>query len=196
MPENAKTPVLAVISRLAEQKGIDLLVQIAPALLQKDVQLIVLGDGQAEYHAMLSALRSRFPTQVGLTLGHDEVLAHQITAGADIFLMPSKYEPCGLSQLYSLKYGTVPVVRATGGLCDTVVDATPDHLQNDTATGFAFVAITAGAFLQAVERALKLFQESPSDWARLLRTGMRQDWSWRRSAAEYEKLYEELAARK
>ena len=192
---SAKTPVLAIVSRLAEQKGIDLLGQIAPALLQHDVQLIVLGEGQAEYHAMLTALRSQFPTQVGLTLGQDEGLAHQIEAGADMFLMPSHYEPCGLSQLYSLRYGTVPIVRATGGLSDTVVEATPERVEDGTATGFTFVAMTATAFLATVERALALYTSQPDRWLRLVKNGMRQDWSWRRSAAEYEKLYRKLAGR-
>jgi starch synthase len=193
LEENAATPLLAIISRLAEQKGIDLLGRIAPAVLQKDVQLIVLGEGQAEYHAMLTALQTQFPRQVGLTLGHNEALAHQIEAGADLFLMPSHYEPCGLSQLYSLKYGTVPIVRATGGLCDTLIDATPQRLQDGTATGFVFVAMTPTAFLGSVERALAVFRTQPERWLTLMQNGMRQDWSWRRSAAEYEKLYQRLA---
>jgi starch synthase len=186
------TPLLAIISRLAEQKGIDLLGQIAPALLQQNIQLIVLGEGQAEYHAMLTALRSSFPTQVGLKLGQSEPLAHQIEAGADIFLMPSQYEPCGLSQLYGLKYGTVPVVRATGGLCDTVADATPERMRLGTATGFTFVAMTPAAFLETIERAVALYRIDSEAWLRLLQAGMRQDWSWRRSAQDYEKLYERL----
>jgi starch synthase len=193
LAENPRTPLLAIVTRLAEQKGVDLLIQIAPAMLQHDVQLVVLGEGQAEYHAALTALRGRFPTQVGLNLGQDEALAHRIEAGADIFLMPSQYEPCGLSQLYSLKYGTVPVVRATGGLCDTVVDAMPQRLLDGTATGFAFVAMTPAAFLDTVERAVALYRDHPERWLRLQQTGMRQDWSWRRSAAEYERLYAKLA---
>ena len=159
------------------------------------MQLVILGEGQTEYHAMLTALRGRYPKQVGLMFGQHEPLAHQIEAGADIFLMPSRYEPCGLSQLYSLKYGTVPVVRATGGLCDTVVDATPERLQDGTATGFSFIAITATAFLEAVQRALTLYRDQGREWQRLIQSGMRQDWSWRRSAGEYEKLYEKLAVR-
>jgi starch synthase len=191
--ENPKTPLLAMISRLAEQKGVDLLGQIAPVLLRQDLQLVVLGEGQVEYQRMLAALGSQFPKQVGLKFGQDESLAHQIEAGADIFLMPSQYEPCGLSQLYSLKYGTVPVVRATGGLCDTVTDATPERLKDGTATGFAFVAMTPAAFLETVERAVKLYREHPDQWLKLLQTGMQQDWSWRRSAADYERVYEKLA---
>jgi starch synthase len=193
LPQSPATPLLAMVSRLAEQKGVDLLGQIAPALLRQNVQLVVLGEGQPEYHAMLRALKSRFPAQVGLKLGQDEPLAHRIEAGADIFLMPSIYEPCGLSQLYSLKYGTVPVVRATGGLCDTVADATPERLQAGGATGFTFVAMTPAAFLETVERALELFRGQPTQWLGLVRTGMRQDWSWRRSAAEYEQLYQMVA---
>jgi starch synthase len=195
LSEQPRTPLLAMVSRLAEQKGVDLLCQIAPALLQQNVQLIVLGEGQTEYHTMLTALRSRFPSQVGLTFGHHEPLAHQIEAGADIFLMPSRYEPCGLSQLYSLKYGTVPVVRATGGLCDTVVDATEQRVLDGTATGFVFVAQTPAAFLGTVERAMEVYRHHPERWLRLMQIGMRQDWSWQRSAAEYEKLYERLSAR-
>src|SRR5271167_4393065 len=126
--------------------------------MRRGLQLIVLGEGQIEYQRMLTELRSRHPNQVGLKLGQDEALAHQIEAGADIFLMPSLYEPCGLSQLYSLKYGTVPVVRATGGLCDTVMDATPHRLEDGTATGFVFVAMTPGAFLSTVERAVALYR--------------------------------------
>jgi starch synthase len=194
LAEQKDTPLLAIVSRLAEQKGVDLLCEIAPKLLAHKTQLVVLGEGQPEYHAMLTALRASFPTQMGLTLAHNEPLAHQIEAGADIFLMPSRYEPCGLSQLYSLKYGTVPVVRATGGLCDTVVDATAARLLDGTATGFAYVPQTAAAFLGAVERALEVFRSQPERWLRLIQNGMRQDWSWQRSAAEYEKLYEKLSS--
>jgi starch synthase len=195
LTENVATPLLAMVSRLAEQKGVDLLGQIAPTLMQQKLQLVVLGFGQAEYHSMLTNLRSRFPNQVGIKLTEDDALARRIEAGADMFLMPSQYEPCGLSQLYSLKYGTVPVVRATGGLCDTVTDATPERLQDGTATGFAFVAMTGAAFLEAIQRAVTMFRNHPDQWLRLVRTGMRQDWSWRRSAGEYEALYERLARR-
>jgi starch synthase len=192
--EDAATPLLAMISRLAEQKGVELLGRVAPALLQRNVQLVVLGEGQAEYHAMLTTLKSQFPSQVGLTLGQDEALAHRIEAGADIFVMPSLYEPCGLSQLYSLRYGTVPVVRATGGLCDTVIDATPQRLAEGTATGFVFVAMTPSAFLSTLERAIEVYHTQPQRWRKLMDNGMRQDWSWSRSAAEYEKLYQKLAS--
>jgi starch synthase len=144
---------------------------------------------------MLQELQGRYPDRVGLRLALDEPLAHQIEAGADVFLMPSRFEPCGLNQLYSIKYGTVPVVRATGGLADTIVDCTPRTLADDTATGFAFAAYTADALLDAIQRALTVYRHHPEHWLRLMQTGMRQDWSWDRSAAEYERLYERLVTR-
>jgi starch synthase len=156
------------------------------------VQLVVLGEGDPLYHRMLQDLQARHPDRVGLTLGFDEVLAHQIEAGADIFLMPSEYEPSGLNQLYSLKYGTVPVVRATGGLADTIVDATPENLAAGRATGFSFVANYAGAFLSALERALDCYRQHADQWLQIMQTGMRQDWSWDHSAIEYEKLYSQV----
>ena len=129
---------------------------------------------------------------MGVVLGFDESLAHQIEAGADIFLMPSLYEPAGLNQLYSLKYGTVPIVRKTGGLADTITDCTPETLAAGKATGFSFVAYTAAALQEAVELAMALYSEQPEEWLTLMRTGMRQDWSWDRIAVEYEKLYQLL----
>jgi starch synthase len=138
---------------------------------------------------MLLDLQQRHPERVGITLGFDDRLAHQIEAGADIYLMPSHFEPSGLNQLYSLKYGTVPIVRACGGLADTVVDATPAARTAGTATGFQFLAYTPAAFLQAVKRALEMYHGPADAWLKLVRTGMRRDWSWDRSAAEYEKVY-------
>jgi len=140
----------------------------------------------------LTELRQKYPGRVGVTLGQDEKLAHQIEGGADIFLMPSQYEPCGLNQLYSLKYGTVPVVRATGGLADTVVDTTEENLSAGKATGFSFLPYTPAALHETVHRALCLYCDHPERWLALQKTGMRQDWSWNRSAAEYEALYWKL----
>ncbi len=153
---------------------------------------MVLGEGEPAYHEQLKQLQQAYPDRLGLTLGFDERLAHEIEAGADVFLMPSLYEPSGLNQLYSLKYGTPPVVRATGGLADTVVDTTPQTLAAGTATGFSFVPYTADGLLEATGRALELYRDRPEEWLQVRRTGMRQDWSWDRSAAEYEKRYEEL----
>ncbi len=190
LAERPRAPLLGVVARLVEQKGIDLIARAVDPLLKEDVQLVVLGDGDAHWHHWMRELARRHPDRVGVLLGFDEPLAHQIEAGADVFLMPSLYEPSGLNQLYSLKYGTVPVVRATGGLADTVTDCTPESLADGTATGFRFGPYDAGAFLDAVRRALETYRERPEQWLQLVRTGMGQDWSWDRSAAEYEKLYE------
>jgi starch synthase len=207
--EEARVPMLGVVSRLVDQKGVHLIVKAAEVLLapvqtpsrpsaglDQGVQFVVLGEGDPIYHRMLMDLRAKYPDRVGIALGFDEPLAHQIEGGADIFLMPSQFEPSGLNQLYSLKYGTVPVVRATGGLADTVVDYTPEKLAAGKATGFSFVAYTPSAFLAAVQRALDLYRNHPDLWLRLMQTGMRQDWSWDRSAGEYERLYLKLAERK
>jgi starch synthase len=195
LPAEPPTPLLGVVARLAEQKGIDLILGAAGSLLEQGTQLVVLGDGDPKYGRQLLEIRARYPERVSVNLAFDESLAHQIEAGADVFLMPSIYEPSGLNQLYSMRYGTVPVVRATGGLADTVVDATPDALAAGRATGFSFVALTPDALRECVLRALALFRGEPQTWLQLMRTGMRQDWSWDRSAAEYERLYERLVVR-
>jgi starch synthase len=195
------TPLLAVIARLVEQKGIDLILPAAQALLRElgdGVQLVVLGNGDPRYHQLLQDLQTRHPSQVGLTLGFDEKLAHLIEAGADLFLMPSLYEPSGLNQLYSMKYGTLPVVRATGGLADTVVDANSATLAAGTATGFSFTPYAVEPFLDAIRRGLSLYRnraELDGQWGQVMRKAMRQDWSWDRSAGEYEGLYERVATR-
>jgi starch synthase len=202
LPEKSKVPLLGMVSRLVEQKGVHLVGKTADTWLtstarsaDEGAQLVVLGEGDPKYHRMLIDLQARHPDRLGLYLGFDETLAHQIEAGADIFLMPSEYEPSGLNQLYSLKYGTVPVVRATGGLADTIVDATEANLAAGRATGFSLLANYPTAFLSAVERALDLYRQRPDRWLQLMQTGMRQDWSWDRSAAEYEKVYARICGR-
>jgi starch synthase len=192
LPEKPRTPLIGMVARLVEQKGLSLVGRVADMLLQQDVQLVVLGEGDAVYQRMLQELLGRYPDRMGLTLGFDEPLAHQIEAGADIFLMPSHYEPSGLNQLYSLRYGTVPVVRATGGLADTIVDANSETLADHMATGFSFVPYTSSALRATIDRALDVYRNQPELWKQLVRTGMQQDWSWERSAAEYEKLYARL----
>jgi starch synthase len=189
LSEQAQAPLLGMISRLAEQKGLPLVSATADLLLQDGIQMVFLGEGEATHARMLLHLRDRYPHQVGLTIGFDDGLAHQIEAGADLYLMPSLYEPAGLNQLYSLKYGTPPVVRATGGLADTITDCTPATLAAATATGFSFVPFTPGAFLETVRRAVALYRSQSEHWHQLIQTGMQQDWSWDRSAAEYEQLY-------
>jgi starch synthase len=192
LPEEPRVPLLAMIARLVDQKGVDLVVNSADAFLGSNntsgTQLVVLGEGDPVYHRLLEDLRSRYPKRVGLTLAFDEKLAHHIEAGADIYLMPSQFEPSGLNQLYSLKYGTVPVVRTTGGLADTITDYSPQTLADGTATGFRFSAYTTAAFLGTLQRATDLYGQ-PEQWLLLQRNGMKQDWSWDRSAAEYEKIY-------
>lgn len=192
LAESPRAPLLGVIARLVEQKGVNLILEASESILAGDTQLVVLGEGDPTYHRGLEALRSHYPNRVGLLLGFDETLAHRIEAGADAFLMPSQYEPSGLNQLYSMKYGTPPIVRATGGLADTVVDCTPQTLAEDRATGFAFVPPTPAALAETVARALDLYRRRPTDWLKVVRCGMRQDWSWDRSAAEYEALYRRL----
>ena len=182
-------PLLGVVSRLAEQKGFDLLaVALPPALEAWDAELAVLGSGEERYERWVRELEGRFPGRVGVRVGFDEGLAHRIEAGADVFLMPSRFEPCGLNQLYSLRYGTVPIVHATGGLDDSVAEFDP---ATGTGTGFKFTPYTPDAFLAALERALRT-RRDPALWARLVANGMAQDFSWSRAAAEYRALYETL----
>lgn len=194
LPARADVPLFAQIGRLDPQKGWDLFAEIAEWLLERDVQLIVLGDGQPKYHTLLADLERRHQKKVWAYLGFAADLAHQIEAGADIFLMPSLFEPCGLNQLYSLAHGTVPIVRATGGLADTVVDVTPQNLADGTATGFVFHEPTAGALWESIERALVLWHDRAA-WRRIQRTGMTADWSWERSAREYVELYQDIKRR-
>jgi starch synthase len=194
LPERPEVPLFAQIGRLDPQKGWDLVAEVADDLLSRDVQMVVLGEGQPRYHELLDRLSSRHAGKLRVVLEFLPPLAHQIEAGADLFLMPSLYEPCGLNQLYSLTYGTVPIVHATGGLIDTVRDATPERLADGSATGFVFQASTAAAFQEAIDRALALWADREA-WSRLVRAGMSGDWSWDRSARAYEDLYEEVRAR-
>lgn len=192
LPEDPAAPVLGMVARLVGQKGIDLVMSAAPGFLDLGCQMVFLGEGDPEFHDQLRALQARHPEQVGVHLGFSEGLAHKIEAGADLFLMPSRYEPCGLNQIYSLRYGTPPVVRATGGLRDTVANATEENLAAGTATGFAFGAYTGSALYETVKWALSLYRDRPEDFRQVVRTAMAQDWSWDRSAAEYEALYRKV----
>ncbi len=193
LPEKEGVLLLGLISRLVSQKGIDLTLDAAAKLLDSgaNIQLACLGSGSAEYEQDLRVLRARFPDKVGVDIGYNEALAHQIEAGADVFLMPSRFEPCGLNQLYSLRYGTLPLVRNTGGLADTVVDATEENRKNETATGFKFDPSTAEALEATINRALDLFQR-PRIWRKMMVTAMAQNFSWEQSAYTYAELYESL----
>jgi starch synthase len=186
MPEeNLGRPLLGMVSRFADQKGFDLVAEIVSQLFAENVALAVLGSGDARYEKMFVDLAARFPDRVGAKIGYDNALAHKIEAGADLFAMPSRYEPCGLNQIYSLRYGTVPVVRATGGLDDTI-----EAFDGKTAsgTGFKFYQYTGAALLATLREALAVFGDKTA-WQRLQRNGMARDFSWDKSAAEYAKLY-------
>jgi starch synthase len=185
-------PLLAVISRLAVQKGLDLVAETLDAILALDAQFVLLGDGESELHLAFETAKARHPSRIGLTLGFDVALSHRIEAGADIFLMPSRYEPCGLNQMYSLAYGTIPVVRATGGLDDTIQPYDPDA---GTGNGFKFAKPTADALFAATRRAIALYRQ-PERWRGLITNAMTCDFSWGRSAKEYEALYQEIVRRR
>jgi starch synthase len=191
LPVNKKIPLFALISRLVEQKGIDLLLDCLPEMLELPLQLVILGSGNQLFEQQLLAFSDANPTKMAVTIGYNEQLSHLIEAGSDVFLMPSKYEPCGLNQMYSQLYGTLPIVNKTGGLADTVVDAVPQTIANKSATGIVFNNAYPGTFFEAVKRALILF-EQPVVWRQIQKTGMTKDFSWNHSGVEYLKLYETL----
>ena len=184
--------LIGMVQRLAEQKGIDLFLDAAQALLALPVQVVLLGTGDAAYHRRLEALARRFPERLSVNLVFDDALAHQIEAGADAFLMPSRFEPCGLSQMYSMRYGTVPIVRPVGGLADTVVEV---ETAERPATGFVMQEHAAQALVEAVRRAVNAFGDHRR-WRALMRAGMRQDASWGRSARAYVDVYRQALQRR
>ncbi|HYA63591.1 MAG TPA: glycosyltransferase, partial [Candidatus Sulfotelmatobacter sp.] len=190
LKDKPNRPVLGIVSRFADQKGFDLIARIVRELLHEDLLMAVLGTGERRYEEMFRALASDFPGRVGAVISYDNRLAHLVEAGSDIFLMPSRYEPCGLNQIYSLRYGTVPVVRATGGLDDTIE---PFDLEHGTGTGFKFWEYSGGALLDAIQRALHHYSDN-GVWNRIQLNGMAKDFSWNTSAAEYAKLYEAARA--
>jgi starch synthase len=175
-------PVIGMVSRFVGQKGFDLVEQILPALVHEDMYLVGIGSGEERYEEMFRTLSHANPEKVSVRIGYDNTIAHKIEAGADIFLMPSRYEPCGLNQIYSLRYGTVPVVRATGGLDDTI----------EAGTGFKFTGYSGDALLAAIRAALSAYGER-DQWTAMVKAGMAKDFSWSTSAAEYHSLYRRLA---
>ncbi|MBI3898281.1 MAG: glycogen synthase GlgA [Gammaproteobacteria bacterium] len=185
LPLLTDRPLLGMVGRLVEQKGIDLVLDAWPRLAEQPLQLVVLGSGESRYESAWRLARERYPDQLAVRIGYDEALAHQIEAGADMFLMPSRFEPCGLNQLYSLRYGTVPIVRRVGGLADTVIDIAIDG----AATGFVFEDASADALTTTVQRALRLYADKRA-WQTLALKGMQQDMSWQKSARKYIALYE------
>jgi starch synthase len=188
LPDDLDVPLIGMISRLVDQKGVDLFAAALEQLLSLNVRIVILGSGEPRYEEMLTAAAQAQPQRVGIRIGFDDALAHQIEAGCDCFLMPSRYEPCGLNQMYSMRYGTVPIVRATGGLRDTV---TPFNPSTGQGTGFLFQEASPEALLVAVRAAVEVFVNKQA-WRQLMRNGMAQDFSWRRSAGSYLDLYQQL----
>ena len=194
---DSNEPLIGIVGRLASQKGWTLIIPVMEQwLAESNVQWVVLGTGQPEYHDALNQLARQYPEKLSLELGFSNKLAHQIESAADMFLMPSQYEPCGLNQMYSLAYGTIPIVRSTGGLADTVVDTNEETIANGSANGYCFGDFSVGALAEALNRAVGAYRSYPDVWKQLVTTGMRQDWSWNASAKRYSRLYEQTVANK
>ncbi len=192
LPFKETTPLIGMVTRLVEQKGIDLVIEGMEAIMKRGVQLVILGTGEEKYQHALQSLAEKYPQQLAVYFKFDEKSAHLIEGGADMFLMPSRFEPCGLNQMYSLKYGTVPIVRETGGLADTVENFDP---QSGKGTGFTFKEYAVDAMLEAIDRALETFQDKAT-WVKIQKAGMRKDFSWENSAKKYLKLYEKAKKKK
>ncbi|MCJ7578403.1 MAG: glycosyltransferase, partial [candidate division Zixibacteria bacterium] len=171
---------------LADQKGFDILSEVSDKLLSLDLRMVILGTGDEKYHQLFKQMAKKYPEKLSVNLRFDNPLAHLIEAGADMFLMPSRYEPCGLNQLYSLKYGTVPIVRETGGLADTIQDYNTDTGEG---TGFVFKHYDSDELLEVVKRSLQVYQDKEA-WTKLMKNGMQKDFSWQASAKKYEDLYQ------
>ena len=189
LPTKADVPVFGVVSRLAQQKGVDLIVEIAQRLVASPAQLIILGCGDHALEAAVRDLVQKHPSAIAAYIGFDEKMAHEIEAGADCFLMPSRFEPCGLNQMYSQRYGTPPIARATGGLADTICDEGAASME--TTTGFLFQEPTAHGLWEATTRALAWYRK-PDSWEKIIRNAMRQDFAWSQSAQRYRDLYRQL----
>ncbi len=181
----SKSPLIGMVGRLTVQKGLDILAGSMVELMERDLQLVILGTGEEKYHLMLQEFAKKYPSRVGVKLAFDNRLAHLIEAGTDMFLMPSYYEPCGLNQMISLRYGTIPIVRATGGLDDTIEEFDP---KTGGGNGFKFKDYSPAALCKAVDRALKTHSK-PRQWSKLISNAMECDFSWERSAGEYVELY-------
>jgi starch synthase len=181
-----KLPVIGIVSRFAAQKGFDLIAQVMDRLAREDMIVVALGNGDRRYEEMFLRLNKQFPQKIAVKVAYDNAVAHKIEAGSDMFMMPSRYEPCGLNQIYSLKYGTVPIVRATGGLDDTIE---PWDARTGKGTGFKFTEYSGESLLLTIKEALRAFRDQAS-WQVLMRNGMGKDFSWSNSAKEYIRIYE------
>ena len=184
-------PMIGMIGRLASQKGFDLVSEVFFEIIKTGCQFVLLGTGEEKYHQIFREIARKYPTQVSANIAFDNSLAHLITAGADMFLMPSRYEPCGLNQLYALKYGTIPIVHETGGLADSINNYTPAGLKAGTASGFSFKNYSAGEMMSCIKSALALYEDKKS-WKQLMKNAMQQDFSWEHSGKEYIALYRKL----
>ena len=191
LPIEERIPLFGLIGRLVEQKGIDLLLDCFSEMITMKLQFVLLGSGDKVFEKQLQEFAELYPDKIAIKIGYDEALAHLIEAGADAFLMPSRFEPCGLNQMYSQRYGTVPIVRKTGGLADTVIDALPETLGNQTATGIVFNEASPSALLEAIKRTLILYS-MPDSWKKIQVNAMGKDFSWQRSAKQYLELYQKL----
>jgi starch synthase len=181
-----RAPLIGMVSRLADQKGFELIAEAVPEIVALNMQMVILGVGQRKYHELLQQIASQYPDKIAVNLAFDNELAHRIEAGCDMFLMPSRYEPCGLSQLISLRYGTIPVVRATGGLADTVIP-----YEKENGTGFSFHGYSAEEMMTALKQALTVYSDA-TRWQALMVRAMAEDWSWNKSADRYKQLYRSI----
>ncbi len=194
LPIKSDVPLAGMISRLTEQKGIDLITDNLNSLVNAGMQVVFLGSGDARYELALQEAAQKWPAHVAVRIGFDDGLAHRIEAGADIYLMPSRYEPCGLNQMYSLQYGTIPIVHAVGGLADSVTPVSDETQANGQATGFVFRDYNSDEFMKQIHSAVDLYAR-PNIWAQLVQNGMGQDWSWSNSARSYMALYARALSR-
>ncbi|ACF14130.1 glycogen/starch synthase, ADP-glucose type [Chloroherpeton thalassium ATCC 35110] len=186
LPQKEGVPMIGIISRLVDHKGVDLIIEAFDELIHSELQIVVLGSGEKEYEDFFLSAAQKYPDKIGVNISFDEELAHLIEGGSDMFLMPSRFEPCGMNQMYSLKYGTVPIVRATGGLSDTV-----KPFKDGEGNGFVFKKYAAADMMLAINEALKTFQDKGA-WAKLIENGMSEDFSWKSSAEKYDELYVKL----
>lgn len=191
LPVDAAIAMIGMVSRLVEQKGLDIILQSLATLITMPCQLVILGTGETHYEIQLSEWAQSYPDRIRITIGYDERLAHNIEAASDLYLMPSTFEPCGLNQLYSLRYGTLPIVTPVGGLADTVIDSSAKNIKNKTANGFVLKEQSTAALLAAIQHALDLFQQ-PETWQQLQVNAMSGDFSWQTSAARYIELYQQV----
>jgi len=189
LPVDKSIPLIGMVGRLVYQKGIDLVLDALPKLMKHQFQLVILGSGEKEYEKSISKICTQFPKQIATHIGYDEAQAHRIEAGSDMFLMPSRFEPCGLNQLYSLRYGSIPVVGDVGGLSDSIVDLSKVTQKDRTATGFKMADTSPASLIATIERALQTYKK-PHIWNNIIRSAMKQDFSWEKSARKYVQLYE------